>query len=134
MLDIIKKNLYNKRKTLNKTHMTGGNIMRYGMNINKLAEKVADDFKNTMAEEGFKNFAEMKKTYWWEASDIRSEMLYIAQSLLNEEYERDIETFGDWEKVPYTVRLLVDDEGHIQSDKEYTTYRDFKKLVMGHLK
>jgi len=110
------------------------NTMRYGMNIEELAKRVADDFKATMEEEGFESFAEMKRVNWWEASDVRNEILDVAQIMLDEEYERDLEEFGDHTKIPYTVRLFVDDTGHIQSTREKTTYRDFKKLVMGHLK
>ena len=107
--------------------------MRYGMNIDQLAKLVADDFKETMKENGFESFEEMKKCYWWTAQDIREEISDIAQILLNEEYNKDIEKYGERKNIPYTVRCHIDDYGHLDYGSREVKYGEFKKMVMSHL-
>lgn len=108
--------------------------MRYGMDIDKLAELVADYFKEAMKEGGFETFKEMKDCYWWTAQDIRDEISYIAQTLINDEYEKDLEEYGGWENIPYTARCYVDDFGNVvEYESREVKYGQFKKMVMSHL-
>lgn len=44
------------------------------MNFNELANIVACAFQQTMKEEGFETFAEMKKCYMWTPEDIKEEV------------------------------------------------------------
>ncbi len=107
--------------------------MRYGMNINQLAKLVADDLKETMGENGFETFKEMKDCYWWTAQDVKNEICDTAQIILNDEVERDEEEYGEWENIPFTVRCYIDDCGHIEYGSREMKYGQFKKIVMSYL-
>lgn len=79
----------------------------------KLAELVADYFKQIMAEEGFATFQEMKKCYWWKTNDVREEICYSVKESGGECYD------------DMTVIIIGCDE---------MPYGEFRKLVMRHLK
>lgn len=51
------------------------------MTFIKLAKIVADDFMQTMNEQGFESFDEMKRCYWWDSNDIKAEVDSILQSV-----------------------------------------------------
>lgn len=105
--------------------------------IETLAKAVANSFKLTMKENDFESFKEMKTTYDWEANDIRSEISYTAQDFLNKEYEDDIEKYGSYDKIPTqrsNERLHIMDDDSIEGSHNRVTYRQFKKMVMDHLK
>lgn len=51
------------------------------MTFEELAVKVADDFRETMDEQGFESFDEMKKCYWWDSNDIKEEVNSILSSV-----------------------------------------------------
>ena len=44
------------------------------MTFEELAKVVANEFKQTMKEEGFDSFKEMAECYWWTANDIKDEV------------------------------------------------------------
>ncbi len=44
------------------------------------AEFVAKDFIQTMKEENFDTFQEMKQCYMWDTDDVKSEVYYILQN------------------------------------------------------
>lgn len=46
-----------------------------------LATKVAEDFAETMKDEGFTNFKDMCDCYWWTTKDIKTEVDYILRHL-----------------------------------------------------
>lgn len=94
------------------------------MTFEILAKLVADDFRNTMEEEGFETFQEMKKCYMWDAQDIRDEIVYIVTELSNEYWENHRESFS------------ISDDGSfleigISKDMDY---KEFKALVFSNLK
>lgn len=73
---------------------------------------VAAEFVKTMKDDGFTSFKEMKQSYWWDASDIRSEIDDILTS--------DVENV-----------YMYDDGSTVQFGiSEDMSYRDFKKMVM----
>lgn len=87
-------------------------MLKHVNSFEDAAEVVAQEFVNTMLEEGFESFNEMKKTYWWEPSDIQDEMMYSVSSLT------DNCSFWDDGSV-----VEIDSRGEMQ-------YKDFKKMVL----
>lgn len=55
------------------------------MTFEKLANIVADSFYQTMQEEGFETFDEMKNCYWWTAKEIKEEVDYIIRDITGAE-------------------------------------------------
>ncbi len=53
------------------------------MNLNELVDAIVNDFIQTMKEEGFNTFSEMKNCYWWDSQDIKDEVDYICNKQLN---------------------------------------------------
>lgn len=51
------------------------------MKFEILASKVAEEFRETMSQEGFDSFNEMAKCYWWSAEDIKEEVDEIIRSI-----------------------------------------------------
>ncbi len=51
------------------------------MKTQELVNAIANDFQQTMEEEGFETFVEMKECYWWDSQDIRDEVDGICHSL-----------------------------------------------------
>lgn len=80
----------------------------------QLAERVAESFKRLMEEEGFETFREMKRSYMWEADDIRFEICYYV-----------LECGGE----------CYDDLTFVEIDSNHEMpYGKFKKMVMANLK
>lgn len=63
--------------------------------IEELAKEVAQDFNKTVEEEGFSDFAEMKKSYMWETSDIKEEVRYMVNEMYGGHMYEDDEVFID---------------------------------------
>lgn len=51
------------------------------MTFEILASKVAEEFRETMSQEGFDSFNEMAKCYWWTAEDIKEEVDEIIRAI-----------------------------------------------------
>lgn len=105
------------------------------MTINELAKMVADDFKATMKEEGFESFNEMAKCYWWDAADIRGEISYLAESIVNKDYDDYVKANGTCSG--YAMVVIYDDcslSGWCDGKYKDMSYRDFKKLVLSNLR
>ena len=77
-------------------------------NFEDAAEAVAQDFVNTMKDEGFQTFEEMKRCYMWEPEEIKQEV----SAILDE----------------FTDCWMWDDTTHVQIGIEDMPYREFKKL------
>lgn len=54
--------------------------MIFCKSFDEVAQIVAEEFVQTMKEEGFEIFQEMVKCYMWETDDIKSEVCYILQN------------------------------------------------------
>lgn len=78
------------------------------------ADIVAEEFLQTMTDEGFNTFREMQKCYWWETSDIKEEISYTLESK--------------------TDAWMFDDGSYVQFGAEDMPYSEFKKLVFQNLK
>ena len=86
--------------------------MKHAQSFEHAAEIVAQDFVQTLLEEGFESFNEMRKCYWWEPSDIRKEMSYSVGSLTD--------NCSFW-----------DDGSYVELDgKGEMPYKDFKRMVL----
>ena len=88
--------------------------------LNNAVELVAKSFVDTMKEEGFETFAEMKSCYDWSSEDIKSEVRYVLN--LNATGEDDC--------------YLSDDDTEILNcvDIEEISYRKFMSMVYGVIK
>ena len=84
------------------------------MTFESLAKLVADDFRKTMYEEGFKTFNEMKKCYCWDARDIKEEVDYTITKYANE---------------TGASVYMFDDHSAVEVDLDVMSWREFKKLV-----
>lgn len=49
-----------------------------------LAKAVSDSFIETMDENDFETFTDMKETYWWTLDDIKDEIDYIIRTATDE--------------------------------------------------
>lgn len=78
-----------------------------------LAQKIADDFNDTVKSNGYSTFKEMKRSMDLESQDIRNDIEYMIKSFTDYEY---------W---------MYDDGTLIVNDAtgETMSYRQFKKLV-----
>lgn len=103
------------------------------MMIKELARKVASEFFEGVGPgKEFETFADMRFTYDWSAKDIRDEISYIAQALVNEEFSELVRNFG--QNIPHWELPCVLDDGSVEDCKEYMSYGQFKKLVFSYLK
>ena len=106
------------------------------MTINELAKKIADEFKADMKEHGFETFKEMAKCYWWDATDVKGEISYMATDFANRDYDEYVEANGTWNG--YEMVTVYDDcsvSGRNDENKLVDmTYGNFKKLVLGYVK
>lgn len=53
------------------------------MKTQELVNGIVNDFLQTMENEGFETFIEMRENYWWESQDIKNEVDYIVTKELN---------------------------------------------------
>ena len=90
------------------------------LTIEELAKIVAKDFLQTMKQEGFETFAEMKKTYWWTTADIKEEVDYIIT-----EAARKYHSSGTW---------LSEDGTFVSCGIDNMDWKDFWKLVLSFIK
>lgn len=89
------------------------------MTFAELAKAVAEIIKEDMEDGGYKTFAEMKQSYWWEAEDIK-------------DYINDLVTFIAREQM---IECWVsDDRTFVQIGWTDMSWRDFKKLVFSGIK
>lgn len=103
------------------------------MNINDLAEKIANEFREEVKGHGCESFKEMADCFGWEAYDIREEITYMQTEFLNDEYDELVEEYGEWSNIPCFVRghiCVAYDDGSIICENEEMTYGQFKKLVL----
>ncbi|MBP1581119.1 MAG: hypothetical protein J6A26_01815 [Oscillospiraceae bacterium] len=97
------------------------------MTFENLANLVADEFRRTMAEEGFETFSEMKKCYMWDANDIKEEVSTIVDEISNKAWEATHNTSE--------TAFVADDYSFVQIGIfDEMSWREFKKLVFGFLK
>ena len=86
--------------------------------LDKAVELVAQSFVDTMKEEGFDTFAEMRDCYWWTTNDIKEEVEYMLQ--------KDADDLDD-----YTV---YDDGQDVGNARDFIPYRQFMKQVYARIK
>lgn len=101
------------------------------MTIIELAKEVANDFNLTIKNNDFENFKEMRRIYDWGAKDIRNEIFYIANDILNAEYDYHVRKFGTWKGYRSVVVL---DDCSVFDEKKELTYGQFKKMVFADVK
>ena len=94
------------------------------MTFEKLAKLVADDFKATMLEEGFKTFKEMQRCYDWDAQDIKDEVSSIINELSAKYWEEEQDYF-----------FIADDCSFVQIGVcDEMSWGQFKKAIFEHVK
>ena len=84
------------------------------MTVEKLAEIVADDFCDTMRENGFATFDDMKRCYWWSNKDIKDEVNTII------DLYRNNDTYGTSGEY-----WLDDEQTDLYCNGEWITYQQF---------
>lgn len=92
------------------------------MTFNELAKMVADEFKETMIDEGFNTFNEMCRCYEWDAQDIKEEVNFILNEISSKLWKEKKETV--W---------MSDDFSFIQLNLNDMSWREFKKLIFQNL-
>lgn len=94
------------------------------MTYERLAEIVADDFKKTMKDEGFETFKEMCYCYGYDSQDIKEEVDSIIREIAGEYYIKYHDDFYMYDDLS-AVQIGLQDE---------MSWKDFKKLMLSHLK
>lgn len=85
------------------------------MTFEKLAKMVANSFKETMLDEGFETFKEMRDCYCMSSEDVKDEIDSIIRYIAND-------THADaW---------LSDDGSFVQVEGDDISYRKFNAMVM----
>ena len=77
--------------------------------MQKLIDDVANDFAQTMKQEGFESFSDMKNTYDWESAEIKEEIEYMVDKVYGGAFFDTIVS---------------------ASDDSEMSYREFKKAVV----
>ena len=93
------------------------------MTFNDVAKMVADDFKETMWENGFHTFTEMCICYMWDSQDVKEEVSFIISKLSDKLWKE--ERVSLW---------MSDDFSFIQLGFEDMSWKDFKKLFINELR
>lgn len=83
------------------------------MTFEKLAQIIADEFKQVMQEEDFDTFEEMKDCYWWDTEDIKNEIEYYFKEVTEKS------DCGVW---------FSDDRTDVYIDDDYISYRKFSTM------
>lgn len=91
--------------------------------VKELAKMIANEFNNDVEEGGFENFKEMKRTYDWDAQQIKDEIYYM----ITRKYE-DLTGITMMDDYSIYNAKNWDDE-----DVE-CSYRKFKKMVFAEVK
>ena len=89
------------------------------MTFEMLAKMVADDFRETMNDEGFDSFEQMCKCYAWEWADVKDEVDAIITEIARREH------LELW---------MSDDQTFIQLGLDDISWRDFKRMMLAELK
>ena len=76
------------------------------MTFYSLAEKVAEEFKSMMQDEGFETFSEMVRCYQWDTEDIKDEVDFILKDIGEDCYideeDRNYVYLHGCESIPYS--------------------------------
>lgn len=100
------------------------------MTINELAKKIAEDFNESIRSNGFEDFKEMRRSYDWDAKDIRDEIQWTANDIINGEYDYHVRKFGT--HLGFDGVVILDDCS-VCHGREELTYGQFKKMIFANV-
>ena len=93
------------------------------MTFEQLAQEVAKDFNEVIREQGFGTFARMKKSYCWDAQDVKEEVEETISALASKRYNGG--EFADF--------WMADDFSFVQIGFDDMSWCEFKKLLFKYL-